>query len=386
LESAGFAWPRLIALAHRHDVIPLLNAALRDCASLPAPTRRSLQSDSRTVLAHNLSLAAELIEVLELFGRSGVNALPFKGPAWAQALYGNMAHRQIRDLDIFVDRSEVARACQLLAGRGYILSKQSQALPAGQCKDVELVHPETGRHLELHWSVCEPWHDKRVSRLKLWNPVSSTVLLNCPIPLPSAEDIFFLLAIHGARHRWESLKWLCDLAALLQVFPALDWGAVLSRAAKMGRRRMVLLPLALVNRLFGAQLPCAMEMAIEGDSAVARLAAEIERRHYADGGGDPGLPSRPMARLVYHEGMRIRMRDSVFERLGMLACFLFRQSKPNQNDRVRWSARPLPEPFYWVLRPFRLVRNYGPAIIAKSVRDLLGPAKGRTVRGSSRLM
>ena len=56
------------------------------------------------MIAHNLSLASELAELLELFERSGVNAMPFKGPAWTKALYGNLANRQIRDLDIFVDR------------------------------------------------------------------------------------------------------------------------------------------------------------------------------------------------------------------------------------------------------------------------------------------
>ncbi len=381
LVSEGFAWPRLIALAHRHDVIPLLNAALVDSASVPASVRRNLTSYSSTVLAHNLALASELIELLELFSRSGVNALPFKGPAWAQALYSNIAHRQIRDLDIFVDRSEVARACQLLAGRGYVLTKRSKALPAAQCKDIELVHPETRLHLELHWSACEPWHDQRVSRLKLWDPVSSTMLLDRRIRLPSAEDIFFLLAIHGARHRWESLKWLCDIAALLQAFPELDWDAVLQKAKKIRRQRMALLPLALANQLFGIQLPVPVERAIERDATLFQLAAGIRQRHSM--ATRESVPSTTVAGLIYRENMRIRMRESMFERLGMLAGFLFRQIKPNQNDRVHWPRRKLPEPLYWLLRPFRLVRTYGPATIARFARGLMGPVNGPTARRSS---
>ncbi len=105
IPPVDFAWPRLIALAHRHDVMPLLNAALADSVSVPAPAQRELESHCRTVIAHNLSLASELAELLELFERSGVSAVPFKGPAWTQALYGDLAHRQIRDLDIFVDPS-----------------------------------------------------------------------------------------------------------------------------------------------------------------------------------------------------------------------------------------------------------------------------------------
>ncbi len=81
--------------------MPLLNAALAGSVSVPATARRRLESHCRTVIAHNLALASELAELLELFEQSGVSAVPFKGPAWTQALYGDLARRQIRDLDIF---------------------------------------------------------------------------------------------------------------------------------------------------------------------------------------------------------------------------------------------------------------------------------------------
>jgi hypothetical protein len=376
IASAGFSWPVLIGLAHRHEVIPLLNTALVDSASVPAQVRHSLKSHCSTALAHNLSLASELIEVLDLFRRSGINAMPFKGPAWAKVLYGNLAYRQIRDLDIFVDRSEVSRTCQLLGQRGYIHTEPSQAKPIDQCKDLELAHPETGIHLELHWSACEPWHDRLVSRLKLWNPASTTLLLNRPIPLPAAEDIFLLLAIHGARHRWESLKWLCDIGAMLQAFPNLDWGAILSRASKLGRRRMVLLPLALVNRLFDIQLPSLMANAIEQDTAVSWLADYIRQRHYAAASADPGLQTKSVARLIDSERIRIRLRDSMFERFGLLAAFVFRQIKPNANDRAGLPGGKLPAPFYWLLRPYRLMRIYGPGAIGKFAHELIGQPEG----------
>ncbi len=96
------------------------------------------------------------------------------------------------------------------------------------------------------------------------------MVLNRPMPLPSAENIFFLLAIHGSRHRWESLKWICDIAALLHAFPELDWDAVLARASKIARKRLALLPLALVNQLFHVPLPASVSKAIEQDAAISR--------------------------------------------------------------------------------------------------------------------
>jgi hypothetical protein len=192
------------------------------------------------------------------------------------------------------------------------------------------------------------------------------------MPLPSAENIFLLLAVHGARHRWESLKWICDIAVFLQAFPELDWDALLAQAGKIARKRMALLPLALVNQLFDIALPASVRKAIEQDAAVSLLATRIQRRHGADGSGDLHPRRKAVAELIYWEGMRIRMRESRLERLCLLAVFLLRQIKPNANDRNSLPLRRLPEPLYWLIRPFRLVRIYGPASIVKFARDLIG--------------
>ena len=141
-------------------------------------------------------------------------------------------------------------------------------------------------------------------------------------------------------------------------FPGSGLGQPFSRRpVKSARRRLVLLPLALVNRLFEVQLPSCVAKAIEQDAAVARLAASIQRRHYAG-------ELTAVRRLIYCESMRIGMRESLFERLCLLAAFLFRQIKPNTNDRE-----------LWLLRPFRLIRIYGPATILKFARELMGPAE-----------
>ena len=42
------------------------------------------------------------------------------------------------------------------------------------------------------------------------------------VKLLSAEDLFLLLALHAAKHVWEKLIWICDLARISQL-PTLDW-------------------------------------------------------------------------------------------------------------------------------------------------------------------
>lgn len=364
IPSAESVWPELIALAERHDIVPLLNAGLRDCAEVPGGVRQQLGTCSQTALAHNLALASELAEIHDLFERSSVPVIPFKGPAWTKALYGNLADRQIRDLDILVAPSDVVRAGEILAKRGYAPAERCKATPLAQCKDIEWIHPRTGIHLELHWSACEPWYDRRLSRLKLWEPVSAIQLAGRKMPLPSAENMFLLLAIHGARHRWESLKWVCDMAALLRIFPQLDFARVLSAAGEISRRRIVLLPCALVNQLFQIELPSAVLQAIDRDPGVGALAGEIQRRHYRVNSDDPGSPRASVARLFDQEGLRIRMRDSRIERFGLRAAFLYRWTRPRANDSAA----------IWLLRPYRLMRAYGPQTFLKLTRQFIRSA------------
>ena len=369
-------WPRLLSLAHRHEVLPLLNLGLRNVSGVPAPVRRWLQIYCRKVIAQNLRLASELVSLVELLEASKVAVVPFKGPAWTVTLYGNLAIRQITDLDIFIDKSQAGLIFELLTARGYVLSAKSKARSSDQIrlndKDVELLHCETGVLLEVHWAVCEPWFDRRLCSLNLWKPVSTMSLLNRSVPLPSPEDLVFLLAIHGFRHRWESLKWVCDIAAAVRAFPDLNWAALLSKAARLSRKRMVLLPLAIVQQLFNTPLPDCVLTAIAQDPNVTALATQLQKAHYAT---NDASSSNPIRRFVYLEGLRMRSRESFLERLSRTATLFLALFKPSDKDRQYFSSRPLPEPLYWLIRPFRLLNNYGVASVLEVLRRI-SPLRG----------
>ena len=341
-------------------MVPLVNKALRDLDWVPAPVRGRLETSCRTIVAHNLSLALELVGVLQGLEQSAIKAAPFKGPVWTKILYGNLADRQIADLDLFIEKSEVPQASRVLSDRGYAKVEPCKGVPLSDTKDVEFFHPKTGIHLELHWSACEAGRDPRLARAKFWIPDSTATLPHCDVPLPSAQNIFFLLAIHGFRHNWESLKWLCDIAAFVQVHKDLDWDGVLFEAAKLSRKRLILLPLALVEQLLQVKLPSPIARAIARDSIVSRIATEIQRRNYTVQADDAVSRSRTALERMYLEWVRVQVRDGVFERLGMHSRFLFGLIKPNEKDRSLFDGK-LPEPIYWILRPYRLFRRDGPA-------------------------
>jgi len=142
------------------------------------------------------------------------------------------------------------------------------------------------------------------------------------------EDLALFLCAHGAKHLWERLEWLCDLAALLARRPGLDWDAMLARARRRGAERIVLLALHLAHELLGARFltvsargrarigPCASS----GSACRARLFA------------GPHPPTLREAR-VFHWHVRERWRD----RLRSLAHVLF---TPGTADRQASGCPP----------------------------------------------
>jgi len=89
-------WRYVLETAELHGLLPLLRAQLE---KLPPNTLRlqvgsELDRACRANAAHNLALTGELLSLLRLLEDQEIAALPFKGPALAEQIFGNVAMRQ----------------------------------------------------------------------------------------------------------------------------------------------------------------------------------------------------------------------------------------------------------------------------------------------------
>src|SRR5215468_11283071 len=121
LVVANFDWKYLFQLARRHSVVPLTSARLQQYASglIPTAELQRLKKHYQENTARNLILTAELVRIIELLANSGIEAVPYKGPALAWFAYGDLALRRYVDLDIMVRKSDVLQARDLLIADGY---------------------------------------------------------------------------------------------------------------------------------------------------------------------------------------------------------------------------------------------------------------------------
>src|SRR5579872_64122 len=121
LVQKDMDWMALIRLAMRHDVMPLLYRNLQQVCpdSVPGniigPIRAHYEAQAAQARRH----AEELVRILPLFKEQGIPAVPYKGPALAQRLYGDLSLREFGDLDVMILERDVPRAQDLIRRLGY---------------------------------------------------------------------------------------------------------------------------------------------------------------------------------------------------------------------------------------------------------------------------
>lgn len=288
LVRAGPDWDAVLRTARRHEVFPLLGHSLKalGAGAVPAPVLHRLQEWSYATAARNLFLSTELVRLLDGLRAQGVLGVPFKGPVLAAAAYGSPALRSFADLDVLVDVRDVPRARALLEREGY-----RPRLPAAGLRRLAYLQSECscdylredGRvTVELHWGLMPRYFGFPLRLADVRDRLTSVSLGPTAVPSLGAEDLLLFLCLHGTKHRWASLKWICDVAELVGAQPALDWEAVGRRAAALGGERMLRLGLLLASDLLGARPPAGA--APPPDRAVRVLAAEVQATLFAPGG------------------------------------------------------------------------------------------------------
>ena len=335
----------LALLARGHGVASLLSRAL-ERASLPggAETAALLASDRRRAVRRGLLAGAELRSLTRGLRDAGVRAVAFKGPVLAEALYSSCDARIYRDLDLLVARDDVARAAEYLSEHGYeavrALSPARRARLLRVGYHLGMLRARDHMLVEIHWRIADPYLPapgvEGIIERAVTVPVQGE-----PVPGPSAEDHLLCLCVHGAKHHWDRLAMVADVAALIDRTPSLDWDRLTDTARRCGALRRLCTGVSLAARLFRFVLP----VPVRGQDPVAsRLAGRFNQ--------DLAQRRRDALGLFQHAGIDLsgleRLRDRFRYCLGVLA--------PGDSD---WAGEAGPDWLLPLVRPWRLVRRYG---------------------------
>ena len=351
LAAGDVDWEYVFQLARRHSIVPLVYVQLQRHASdlVPPQVLAKLKKHYFENSARNTLLTAELCRLINLFRDEGIETIPYKGPVLALFAYGDIALRRFVDLDVIVKRSDVLKAREMLLNQGYTPSKslsldQQEMLLRTQhnmqfsCDNHRLI-------IELHWEVAPHLFASTVNGERLWQDLITLDLNGTPVKTFSAEDLLFSLCVHGSRHLWERLGWICDIAELIARRP-LNWPALLERAGIADTERMFLLGVHLAQRLLDAPVPTEVKQRCDADQRLSSLADNIIDHLF---NGPTHVPATSREIFKYNIGVR--------KTLSARARYLLYVLRPTDSDLGSRSFPPSLSFAYYLTRPFRLFRT-----------------------------
>lgn len=351
-------WASFLQMAEYHGVEPLIYATLSKCAPdlVPAEALIRLRQKVQVGGLLNRSLAQELIKLCDEFALRGVPIIPIKGATLATVAYGNLGLRDFTDLDLLVPESSVGEAQVILTTFGYeprdVVDAQSDEHDDGPHQ--VFVKKRSLCRVDLQWVMAHQHFAFRLDRPEFWARRVSVTFENRTVPGLATEDLLIVLCVHGSKHAWEQLKWVCDVAELLRSHPNLDWSAIMSSSSAWGCQRLVMMGLSIAHRLLNAPLPAEVLARLEREVAIDILSHRMPATLLDD--GREGVWEEQSAALYFS------LKDSWWARwrFGLQLCRL--QSPVTMNPPI-W--------FRWRKSLFRFARLIQP--MHRTMKRFLSP-------------
>ncbi len=362
LVEMGIDWQRLLELSawHRVSSFLQLHFGSLDALGVPSLVQENLRQRWFENAARSLRMSAELIRLLAALRDRGVVAVPYKGPTLAARVYGDIALRYSWDLDILLRPVDVVVATELLMTHGYrpreALVSANRSFVTKKRYSEEFERKSDGMVVELHWALTNREVAFPLSLEDFLPRIGEIHLVGQSVPILSDRDLLLTLCVHGAKHRWNRLEWICGVTELLRDSKTSLTIDVLAWARAIASERVVLLGLVLAGDLLAAPLPRLVHQACRTNGSVPKVAAEIESvllsadlRAAREGFGTVG-----------YDLYQLRLRDTLTDRMRYLSGRLTTPSRPEA-----WSVLSIGDrffPLHALARPVKLAGRLSKAL------------------------
>lgn len=300
-------WQFFLQTVGEQHLIPLVSEKLRRFSDkIPQEISDELQNRAQNCILHNLNFNAQLFKLAGILNQNNVEFLSYKGATLAQLAYGDSSLRQFGDLDILIRKKDFPKVKELILENGgscawNVSEKQEKAVlkyyyefPFGFGKNPVLV--------EIHWAFMESFFGFDYNIEEVFQRRQTVSIHGKDIPTLSNEDLLIILCVHGSKHFWKRLSWICDVGKLVER-QTIRWDLVIELAKKNGCLRMLFLGLFLSADLLKINLPSEIQNQIENDKEIKTLAAELKDQLF-----DENFSAETIRKDI-HLKMRERWRD-----------------------------------------------------------------------------
>ncbi len=363
LLSSQLDWEYITQFVIRHNIVNLAYRNIQNASVAISPeTSQLLRNVVLQNNAQSLFQTGFLLKLLKLFEKESIVVIPFKGPALSQILYNNPAVRSYSDLDILVKITDITCASRLLVQQGFVpeieLTERALAAYVQTEDDITFHNPKSNLIVELHWEISGQYLRYPLGFDCFRENLQKVEIAGQTVYSFSTEDLLFYLCVHGNKHMWSRLEWLCCVAELIKCHDDINWRKVFDRANEFQCVRMVSFSLILVSKLLNTKLPAHVTERLLDNRQMTQLRCTVENNLFS-------VDQTQLDEEKRFSRFHLQNRDSWQDRLHYCCRLLF---QPTYQEWHTWSLPGHLSFLYFFLRPLRLGWEFLKNTRKKSVR------------------
>ena len=346
-------WDSLYRYAEKHGFIPLLYYTLKITAPerVPEDILQHMKKIYLTSMQQSMIQVNELLQVIQLGKDHEIPIIPYKGAALSQQIYGDIGLRVSSDIDIIVRQQDVIRAKALLISQGY--TPRIFLTPEQDKKFIQVHSEQHFGHphktlVDIHWQFIPGYYLVPFKETEIWSGLKTISLEGRDIFALSPEMLIISLCIHGAKHQWNELRQISDIAGIIASDNDINWELILKIAREKRIERILFLGLRLVEELMKTDLPLFVSETIRYDRVVEQLVSSCIDTIYTE----KQKPEDDIRFVFYW----VSIRECLWDKIRVISLLVF---KPNDDDWAYISLPRILSPLYYIIRPVRLAFEYG---------------------------
>jgi hypothetical protein len=263
-------WQRIVEAAQKQSVAPMLYARLKERGITPSPMAvQRLREIYLASIKRNTRLLHEVGNILSAFQAADIPVIPLKGACLAEAVYGNLALRQIGDVDLLVKPADLTKALDVLRTLGYA-AKHSFEIESERQESQHMpqLSKRGGVTLEIHWTIVNPRNKVHFDESDLdqvWLRAAPAKIGGVQVLMLSPMDLLWHLCLHASvQHRFDciGLRSFWDMALVIRRYGddrghlgEIDWERFARRVNQWGIANGVYLALQLAEEWTGVVIP-----------------------------------------------------------------------------------------------------------------------------------
>jgi len=248
------AWPAVVSLARQHGLAALLFARARsEGIYIPTESMSALRTVYLQNTGQNMLLYHQLASLLRAYADAGIDVIALKGAYLAEQVYGDIAVRQMGDVDLLIRMADIPTARTLLINQGFVGATPLKEV-VDEAHHLVFRHTQTGLLVEVHWGLVSAARGLQIDLNGVWQRACPAQVANCLVYALSPEDQILHLCVHASAHGFEfGLRGLCDIAAALRYYQIrVDWEVLRQRAEQWKAERCEYICLRLAEELLAA--------------------------------------------------------------------------------------------------------------------------------------